>query len=39
MIVALLSMFLVLSQPPAATGANAAAQPAPAADTVPPFAI
>jgi hypothetical protein len=39
MIVALLSMLLVFSQPPAATDVNAVAPPAPAADTVPPLAI
>jgi hypothetical protein len=40
MITALLSMFLVFAQPPTVTSStNAVAPPAPAADTVPPFAI
>jgi len=39
MIVAVLSMLRVFSEPPAATGANAVAAPAPAADTVPPLAM
>lgn len=39
MITALLSMFLLLSQPPPATDASTVAPPAPVADTVPPLNI